>query len=185
MTWEVAARRPSSWWPVVLRVAVLLVCALQIGATQCGRSEVPPGHREFLALPFSERPRALASYPLREQVDLYLSAMLVKHPPQLELADVLAASGSEVLPILIERIRGEEHDLDKVNLIYVVERMQELGYLPIASDAKIMAALRAEIASMKDGGWRTTAEESLERIVASSGEASGSPRSGGPRTHQK
>jgi len=166
MTWDATATEAASWWPAMLRVAVLLLCTLQIGATQCGGDEVPAEHREFLNLPFRERPKALAAYPPKEQVDLYLSAMLAKHPPQLELADVVAASGPAMLPIIIERIRRAEHDFDKVNLIYVVERMQEGGFVPVASDAQTMAVLQAEVSAMKDSEWRAIAEESLGRITS-------------------
>lgn len=156
----------TSWRTAVLCAAVLLLCTLQIGATQCGKDEIPDEHREFLSLPIRERPKALAAYPPREQVDLYLSAMLAKHPPQSELADVVAASGRLVLPIITERIRRAKYDVDKVHLVYIVERMQQLGYVPIASDAQTMSVLQAEVSAITDGEWRAIAEESLGRITS-------------------
>ncbi|MGE0519099.1 MAG: hypothetical protein AB7P78_08830 [Candidatus Binatia bacterium] len=166
MTLDAAASEAASWWTVMLRVAVLLLCTVQLGATQCGRNEIPAEHWEFVNLPFRERPKALAAYPPKEQVDLYLSAMFATHPRQLELADVVAASGPAVLPIIIERIRRAERDFDKVNLIYVVERMQEGGYVPVTSDAQTMAVLQAEVSTIKDSEWRVIAEESLGRMTA-------------------
>ncbi|MGD9724703.1 MAG: hypothetical protein AB7U76_25995 [Pirellulales bacterium] len=150
----------------MLRVAVLLLCTLQPGASQCGRNEIPAEHWEFLNLPFRERPKALAAYPPNEQVDLYLSAMLATHPPQLELANVVAASGPAVLPIIMERLRRAESNFDKVNLIYIVEKMQRLGYVAVTSDAQTMAILQAEVSTIKDSRWRAIAEESLEHMTA-------------------
>ncbi len=158
---DVSDRSTELW-----RLALLLLCAFQVGATQSRGDEYPSEHGEFLKQTRAVRKTSLASYPPREQVELYLSAMLVKHPPQLELADVVAASGPTVLPIIIDRIRREEHDFVKVDLLYVVVRMQELGYIPVSSDARTMAVLQAEVSAMKDDTWRGTAEGFLKRMIS-------------------
>jgi hypothetical protein len=48
----------------------------------------PDKYDAFLALPRDERAAALAEYPPETQLDAYVWAMLVKHPPQVELAEI-------------------------------------------------------------------------------------------------
>jgi len=146
--------------------AVVMVAAACIGSL-CSR-EYPREHEAFLELPRDQRRPVLQQHPPEEQVDLYVSAMLVKHPPDLELADVVAANGTRVLPVLIERLRAEKREVVQVDLLYVVLRMQEMGEANVAGDPEAMSTLEGVVSAMKDPALKREASGFVDRIRAGS-----------------
>lgn len=144
----------------------MLMLAFVLTGSNCGR-DYPPEHRAFLDLPRDQRRTAIANYPPEEQVALYISAMLAKHPPHLELADAVAENGEVVLPILLRRIQEDEREVVQVDLLYVLARMQEMGRANVAADAETIAALRSVVASMQDPEWKARASELLAQIQSS------------------
>jgi len=146
--------------------ALVMVAAACIGSP-CSR-EYPLEHEAFLELPRDQRKAALEQHPPEEQVDLYVSAMLVKHPPDLELADAVAANGTRVLPLLIERLQAEKREVVQVDLLYVLLRMQQMGEADVAGDAETMATLEGVVSAMKDPAWKREASDFVNRIRAGS-----------------
>jgi len=144
-------------------VFILMVFVVGLLGSSC-RSSYPPAYEEFLNLPRDQRVDALSKYPPEEQVDRYVWAMLVRHPPQIELADVVAKNGARVLPIVIRRIQEEEAAATQVDLLLVVRRIQEMGEVDVAGDAETMAALEAAVSSMDDPDWKPQAVEILEKL---------------------
>ena len=142
--------RSSSRW----RIAIACVATL-------GCTDYPDAYAAFLDLPRDQRAAAIAGYPPEQQVDLYLWDLRVKHPPALELADAVARSGDRVLPILVRRIATEESERTRVDLLYVVLRIQELGVVDVAQDTEIMSALGAYVASIEDPDWNRQARDIL------------------------
>lgn len=142
---------------------VMLFFAPPLLASNCAR-DYPPEHQAFLDLPRDQRRAAITNYPPEEQVALYISAMLAKHPPDLELADAVAASGEGVLPVLVRRIQEEKREVVQVDLLYVVLRVQEMGGANVGGDRQTIAALESAVASMKDQEWKQKASELLGRI---------------------
>lgn len=126
----------------------------------------PEASESFLRKPMAERRTAILQYPPEQQVELYLRAMLEKHPPDLALADAVANNGAKIVPALIRRLIREDRDVAKMHLIDVFLRMQELGYYPVASDAKTLDLLAQQVATMKDPQWKSTSSDMLDRIRA-------------------
>lgn len=142
---------------------ILIVLVVGLVGSSC-RPGYPPEYEEFLYLPYNERAAALAKYPPEEQVDRYVWAMLVRHPPQVELADVVAQNGAKVLPIVVRRIQEEESSATRVDLLLVVRRIQEMGEVDVAGDAETMTALEAAVSSMDDPNWKPQAMEILAQL---------------------
>jgi hypothetical protein len=114
----------------------------------------------------AERRIAILQYPPEQQVELYLKAMLEKHPPDLGLADAVASNGSSIVPALTERLVSDDRDVAKMHLVDVFLRMKQLAYYPVATDAETMALLQQQVAAMKDPQWKEMSSDMLEQIRA-------------------
>ena len=130
----------------------------------CLPAESSDDVRSFLAKTIPEQRASIAMYPADKQIDLYLAAMHAQHPPDLGLADHVAASGAVLVPVLIRHLSIEESDLSKLLLVDVLYRMQMLGYYSVRTDPATMAALEVHVAKMKDPQWKAMAEERVEAI---------------------
>lgn len=149
-------------WPW-LGVASLLLASVAPGCQATERE----AERDFLQMPMTERRTAILLYPPEQQIHLFLQAMLVKHPPDLALANAVASNGSKIVPALAKRLARDDRDIAKLHLIDVFLRMQELSYYAVASDDKTMNLLEQQVAAMKDPQWREMSSDMLERIRAS------------------
>lgn len=148
--------RWSMVWSAWLLFAALPSC----------RAAEQDASEEFLRQPMNERRTAILAYPPQEQVDLYLQAMLVKHPPDLALADAVASNGSKIVPALLQRLVEDKRDVVKMHIIDVFRRMQELSYYAVVGDAPTMTILEQQVESIKDPQWKEMSNNLLERIRA-------------------
>jgi hypothetical protein len=129
--------------------------------TVLGCVDYPDGYGAFLDLPAGRRAAAISEYPPEQQVDLYLWDRRVKNPPAPGLADAVARSGDRVLPILVHRIATAKYERDRVDLLYVVLRMQVLTDVDVANDTEIMRALAVSVDAIEDPDWRRQADDIL------------------------
>ena len=141
------------------RWSIAIACIAAFGCT-----DYPDAYTAYLVLPPDERAAAIAKYPPEQQVDLYLWDRRVKHPPAPGLADALARSGDRVLPVLVRRIWTEESERARVDLLYVVLRMQALGVVDVAQDTEVMRSLSASVASIEDPDKQLQARDILIAI---------------------
>jgi hypothetical protein len=142
------------------RIAIASLAGL--AAFAC--TDYPDAYTAYLVLPSDERAAAITEYPPEQQVELYLWDLRVKHPPAPGLADAVARNGDRVLPILVRRIATEESERDRVDLLYVVLRIQSLGIVDVARDPEIMRTLAASVASIDDPDLRLQANDILVGI---------------------
>lgn len=144
-----------------------VACAMScLFCTVCPAAE--SASEEFLAKPRGERPAAIVRYSPRDQIDLYLQAMLVKHPPDLSLADALATTGAQLVPSLVRRLVKDEREIAKVYLVEVLWRMKDSGSYDITSDIVAIAIVDDEVAMMKDTQWKGVASDLMNRIHSKS-----------------
>lgn len=154
-----AEMRIKRWvWALL---GVIMFPAITLACTVGEHEEVI---EKFLAQTLEERRSSILQYPLEMQVELYVNAMMRKHPPDLGLADVVARNGGKIVPILIQRLSREKSDIVKPDLIDIFQRMQELSTYDVASDQNTMVFLDHQVAEMKDSFWKEQASAMLERI---------------------
>lgn len=154
---------------VNLLVLVLLVTALTVGSC---RESIPSEYRSFFDRPLGEQSDALQKYPLNKQIDIYLIAVTRIHPPLSHLAVDLARHEKKVVPYLVERLREEEDDELRADIIYVFRWMARLhNYGPdhpfyidydVRNDLDVVSFLE-QVVSL-NGLQREDAEESLRVI---------------------
>ena len=142
--------RSASRWRIAIACVAAFAC-----------TDYPDAYAGFLDLPRDQRAAAIAGYPPEQQVDLYLWDRRVKHPPAADLADAVARSGDRVLPILVRRIATEESEETRVDLLYVVLRIQALDVVDVAQDTEIMRALEASVDTIEDPDWQRQARDIL------------------------
>lgn len=137
----------------------------------CTPEEQDPVIEAFLQKTLTEQASAIRDYPLEKQVELYLAAMMRKHPSDPALASVVAENGAAIVPILSRRLSEHEGDgdIEKTRLVDVFVRMQRLGTYDVASDKKLMKVLEQQVAGIEGKFWKELSDEFLQRI----------------RTHQK
>lgn len=145
-----------------LRLSIAIVGSLLCaGCVSDGMSEAT---EQFLRQPMDVRRTLILEYPPKQQVDLYLWAMMAKHPPDLALADAVATNGAKIVSFLRQRLIEEGGEIEKVHLIDVYRRMQGLGYYSVASDEKTMRLLEKEVRLMKDPLWKRMSSQMVEDI---------------------
>lgn len=130
----------------------------------CFGTAITSENRQFLDLPIKERRESIGQYPLDKQVDLYLLAVLTKHPPDLGLADAVAKNGLKIVPFLTKRLVEEKREIAKMYLIDVFYRMQSLGFYAVASDKKTMALLDEQLSNITDPQWKRLSSELITKI---------------------
>jgi hypothetical protein len=141
-----------------LLFATGITLALCLSAqTQAGSAD----SKVFWALPVSERPKAIRTYNLDEQLDLYLQVMR-SEPPDYGLADAVAGNGREIIALALQRLEREHSDLDRVSLIYLLSRAGTC--YEVRKDTASLTAVRNAVASMKTPAGKEEGEESLKDI---------------------
>jgi hypothetical protein len=142
---------------------VLTVLAMLFGtASRC--SDAPPGFSEFHGADRAERPRLLREYPAGQQIDLYLAAMKTIHPPQLGLADVIAALGKPGAVLIGQKLAASDSDYEKVDLSLVLVRMQELSTYDVRGDDDLREVHEDATTRTTDSDWRVELQEHRRRI---------------------
>src|SRR5687768_2126647 len=74
---------------------------------------------EFLKKPMMEQRATIMDYPLEQQIELYLNAMLSEHPADIALAEVLATNGAPLIPLLLRRLTEEDRPVAKMYIVDV------------------------------------------------------------------
>ena len=141
-----------------LLIATGLTLALCLSArTQAGSGD----SKVFWSLPVREREKVIRTYKLDEQLDLYLQGMR-SEPPDMGLADVVAANGREIIPQVLQRLEREHSDFDRVSLIYLLSRAGTC--YEVRKDEAWLTAVRNAVASMETLAGKDEGEESLKNI---------------------
>lgn len=147
------------WW-------ISILCLLV--STGCQGLEFPDETEQFLSKSIVEQRSEILEFPLVQQVDLYLAATLRQHPPDMELANVVASNGADIVPHIKGRLSEEKRDIADLFLIDIFVRMQRHDYYAVAEDRQTMQLLKEQVAAMQDVQWKMMATEMLEEIRAPS-----------------
>jgi hypothetical protein len=84
----------------------MLICALLISCnSKDNRLE-----RKFFNLPSSERYAVIRSSSLEDQYKIFRYGMDKREPPELSLAEPIAARGSSAIPFLTEQLKSSTDD---------------------------------------------------------------------------
>lgn len=147
-----------------LLLVALIILAIPLSA--CTGGEHEEAIETFLSKTLPERRLAILEYPLDLQVELYVAAMMRKHPPDLGLANSVARNGEKIVPFLVQRLKTETFDISKMELIDVFERMQNSGTYDVASDAKLMHFLEQQVLTIEHASSKKRSSDLLKRIRA-------------------
>jgi len=137
---------------------------LMIAFSACTRGEHDEVVETFLKKTLPERRLAILEHPLELQVELYVTALMRKHPPDLGLAGSVASNGEKIVPFLVQRLKTETFDITKMELIDVFERMQNLGTYDVASDAKLMHFLDQQVLTIEHASSKKHASDLLKQM---------------------
>lgn len=151
--------------PRPLRKLALLAVVGMLAA--CGSFVGKPAAQEyerFFALPLAQQHERFAELPLSRQLDIYLHAVLKRHPPDLSFAYDIASGGETVLPFLAERLRDEENEGAQQSIIYVFEVLTREGY-DLRSDSRLIELVRQKVSLMKQPFNKERSRRSLEVIL--------------------
>jgi hypothetical protein len=144
-------------------LVVIVVGAWLLAACTNGRS---PECEAFLALSPTNRDIEFKKYSAARQIDMYLCATK-QEPPGLELADQISDRGEEAIPLLMEKLKTANSEVDKHDLIYVFEVMSRTGYLRGRTD--VVAEISDIVNGMKVAPVKEDSRERLKKIQINSG----------------
>jgi len=121
-----------------------------------------PGHcREFFKLSAEQQKAIFRTYPVEKQLDLYLCGMQVE-PPDISFAYDIARGGQQHIPFLLDKLRTENYEPNKVHIIYIFRAMSVLGYLNGRHD--VTEQIEHVISDMKLNQTKEQAKELLNEI---------------------
>lgn len=139
------------------------VVALLAGCPDAGMDDVAAA-RAFFAQPTTEQMRTFRQHPLSEQLDLYFYGNQRRHPPAIYLARCFALSGVKGVEMLRSKLQSKNDDLTVRDISALLSAIDSLGRYDVSKDASVMSALRSQVATMQDAGWRDTAEKEIADI---------------------
>ena len=148
-------------WPAVLAgvpsLALLVVAACF--------DKPPEKYRSFFSLPLQETDDSLLTYPIDDQVEIYLWGMTNVHPPLMHLAEPLAKNGPTAVEAIRDRLQEQGHrDYTRFALIYALEWIA-CDSPDLTQDTVLITQLRVVISNMRPGHWKDRATEALQRIT--------------------
>jgi hypothetical protein len=137
--------------------AVLLV--LMILATAC--TNQPHDCTEFFDLPVEQQAAEFQKYTSERQVDIYLCGASME-PADLSPASYIVAKGEKNIPFLLQRLKMERYENDKVKILYLFELLASRGYVKGRQD--VFNQLEETVSAMKIGTFKAQGEEELKEI---------------------
>jgi hypothetical protein len=126
----------------------------------------PQECRDVIDVPREQGYAKFRSYPLEKQLDVYLCAMHVE-PPDMGLADEIAERGDSAIPMVMQKLKTAEREIDQEDLIYLFEVMSDRGLLRGRKD--VIADITQVIDSMKISQVKQRSEERLKKIEIANG----------------
>src|SRR6266540_3617316 len=135
--------------------------------TTCGKTPVTPnGYRSFSSLPPGQQTKEFGSYPISKQVDYFIFEFRYVHPFSNSLAFVIADRGDQAVPYMLNRIKSENDDRDKLAILYIFKIMFEHDH---PTDPQgTLAALRDVVSKMKTPSVKQSADGMLGVIESHS-----------------
>jgi hypothetical protein len=88
-------------------------------------------------------------------------------PPDMGLADLVAKRGESATPIVVQKLKTADREIDQEDLIYLLEVMSDRGLLRGRKD--VIADISQVIDNMKISQVKHTSEERLKKIQINSG----------------
>lgn len=113
----------------------------------------------FFDLTTQQQVNEFRKYPVEQQLELYLCGMRIE-PPQIGFAWYIADHGEKVIPFLVDRLRQENDESKRRDIIYIFEAMARGGDLEGRQD--IVEIIQQVISTMK--GSKEESEQMLARI---------------------
>jgi len=157
-------------------VLLLVVCAaLSAGADRLGKGDTD--YATFLRLSYPERKSQIAQLPLEEQVAAYLKMIVERHPPDLELAAILAPGGRPLVNVVRKWIDSERTDeVDRSFLIFLLLEVQTSGYDDLHADEGLISQLERVVGEMKTQSVRASSSRFLDLIKSPPSKGGQTPR---------
>lgn len=131
-----------------------------------GCEQRPQECRDVIDVPREQGYATFRSYPLEKQLDVYLCGMHVE-PPQIGLADEIAKQGDSTIPVVLQKLKTSEREIDQEALIYLFQVMSDRGLLRGRKD--VIMEIGQVIDNMKISQVKQRSEESLKKIQIANG----------------
>lgn len=159
---------------MILRSLLLCTAGLLAGCPNSGDEGADvAAARAFYAQPTAKQMMTFRQHALDEQLDLYFYGNQVRHPPAIYLARCFALGGERAVDLLRAKLSAENDDLTVRDISALLAAIAAMGEYDVSKDAKLMGALRSQVANMQDQGWRDTAEKKIVSIESSQNVAVG------------
>lgn len=155
-----------------VRYCALFALVLSLG----GCVETPSEYEEFFKLPLAQQHREIDNYPFDKQIEIYLVAVAMRHPPDYGFAYDIAHNGEIAVPFLVERLNNEQSEFTQQHIIYVFQIMAEFHswgveherYIEydVKSDHEVVSLVEELVSSMQEPLPRQRGEEALDVILS-------------------
>jgi len=143
------------------RISIFAMLPILFCSIACNR--IPSEYRSFVEMPLSKQHEFMSKMPLDRRIDYYLAGMRYIEPPQIGLADDIAREGKKALPVLVQRVRAENDERAKVNLVLVFGVMHS-RFVKLDDERETLTTLRQTVAEMTNQDYRKRSEQTLEYI---------------------
>jgi hypothetical protein len=134
---------------------VLAVCVIR----GCGP---PDDFTRFRNLPPEQQKAEFKALPIDKQIDYYILDQ-AHEPPRMDLGEDITRQGKSVLPDLLRRLRAEEEDYRRRDIISLIALMHK-KYEPLNENREVIDTVENAVEQMQDPVWRRMSQRSLEII---------------------
>jgi hypothetical protein len=149
--------------PRANKVVVAIYALLLIVATGCGE-KIPERYRSFFELSMEQQQDSILSYPIQEQLDMYLIGTGAIRPPPIYLLNAIARNGPTAIPSILARLRTVDDSFDKADLIQILEYMECFERVDVRKDPRTVESIKDAIATIRIEAARHIAQGALATI---------------------
>jgi hypothetical protein len=100
-------------------VCCFILVPVCIGCCKRGSNDI----QRYFEQPYPQQRENFQKHTLEEQYEIYMYAVIVRHPPNLEYADLIATNGDRLFPFIIDKIKMENSDIRLFYQVYIIERV--------------------------------------------------------------
>jgi hypothetical protein len=121
---------------------------------------------DFFGKEYDQAGTRIKSYPIADQIKIYLYGMQEISPPKTALSIPIAERGGDAIPDILNQLNTYPTEQNIRDLMVIFEMMQRVGSYDVRHDKLLMKKLDGYINGMKNEILRGTSKNQLYRIRA-------------------
>jgi hypothetical protein len=157
----------------VLTFFAILMCFCKPEETEMSK-EI----KEFFELPLRERHEKITQFDFEMQYEIYMYAMIKRHPPDLMFSYDIASQGERIVPFLTEKLRQTDDESVQEKIIFIFRDMTWGHGVDLRNNEELIDLINEVVSSMTDDYYYKGLSERYLREIMAGPESNSSNKKG-------